>query len=88
MLATQCVKTESLCKLGQTLVGCVNKSLINGFYMIKQREEDERIMELEKRINKYEFKWELFMTKCKLALVNNNNKISHLEETLGFMFTK
>ncbi len=48
MMATQCVKTESLCKLGQTLVGCVNKSLINGFYMIKQREEDERIMELEK----------------------------------------
>ncbi len=45
-------------------------------------------MELEKRINKYEFKWEMFMTKCKLALVSNNNKISHLEETLGFMFTK
>jgi hypothetical protein len=88
MLATQCVKTESLCRLGQVLVGCVNRCLIKGFYMIKEREESERMMELEKRINKYEFKWEMFMTKCKLALVSNNNKISHLEETLGFMFTK
>jgi hypothetical protein len=43
---------------------------------------------LEHRINGYEFKWELFMTKCKLALVNNSNKIGHLEETLGFVVGK
>jgi hypothetical protein len=74
--------------LGQTLLGCLNKSLIHGFYLIKKNEEKERIIELENRITKYEFKWELFMTKCKLALVNNNNKISHLEDTLAFMFGK
>lgn len=28
------------------------------------------------------------MTKCKLAIVNNNNKINHLEDTLSFMFGK
>jgi len=28
------------------------------------------------------------MTKCKLALVNNNNKISYLEDNLAFMFNK
>lgn len=65
-----------------------NRVLVSAFYSIKERQENERIMELERRINKYEFKWELFMTKCKLALVNNNNKLSHLEDNLGFMFNK
>lgn len=87
-LATQCVKTEAVCRLGQTLSQNVGKLLIKGFYEIKQSEEKERIEDLHKKISGYEFKWELFMTKCKLALVNNNNKISHLEDTLSFMLGK
>lgn len=87
-MATQCVKTEAVCRLGQTLSQNVGKLLIKGFYEIKQSEEKERIEDLHKKISGYEFKWELFMTKCKLALVNNNNKISHLEDTLSFMLGK
>jgi hypothetical protein len=46
MLASQCVKTEGVCRMGQTLMCCVNRLMTGGFYMIRGREENERIMEL------------------------------------------
>jgi hypothetical protein len=37
-----------------------------------------RMGELERVVSGYEFKWELFMAKGRLALTNNSNKIAHL----------
>jgi hypothetical protein len=40
---------------------------------------------LEKAINGYDFRWELFMAKIRVALTSNTNKIGHLEQLVAFI---
>ena len=58
-----------------------NKFLI---CLIRQ-DENDRVGRLEQAVNGYEFKWELFMAKARLALTTNSNKVSHLEQLLSFI---
>jgi hypothetical protein len=47
--------------------------------------EDSRADELHQVVSSYEFKWELFMAKARLALTSNSNKIAHLEQLVSFI---
>lgn len=44
----------------------------------------DKIGLLEDQLNGLEFKFDLVMTKCKLGVANNSNKISTLENLLEF----
>jgi DUF1365 family protein len=57
------------------------------FMKLLRLDEMDRVQNLERAVGSYEFKWELFMAKARLALTSNNNKISHLEQLLSFVGT-
>jgi hypothetical protein len=50
-----------------------------------RNDENGRMEQLERTVSGYEFKWELFMAKARLALTTNSNKVSHLEQLLSFV---
>jgi hypothetical protein len=45
---------------------------------------EERVDKLTSYVNGMEFKLDLFVTKCRLGIANTGNKISTIENMLGF----
>ena len=50
---------------------------------IKEEITDLRMDKLQTTINSMEFKIDLFITKCRLGVANNSNKLSTIENLLG-----
>lgn len=48
-------------------------------------DENRRVDLLLQAVSSYEFKWELFMAKARLALTSNSNKVAHLEQLISFL---
>ena len=84
-LAMECAKTEAVFRM----TGCLRRGTArhqNAFMVqLLRQSENTRIDELERAAGRYEFKWELFMAKARLALTSNNNKIGHLEQLVSFI---
>lgn len=84
MLATQCVKMEGLIKMLQVLTPTTFRTKNEVLSILKEKDCADRMKKLTSTINNMEFKMDLFITKCRLGIANNGNKISTLEGLLGF----
>ena len=87
VLARTCLQDEGITKIVSAVVAPRTYQAYSTFFNnLKEMENQEKLRQIEKKMSNYDFRWELFMTKCRLGLANNTTKIGHLEQILGFAF--
>jgi hypothetical protein len=78
------VKLEGLIKMVVVLLECSYRTVNYGMKQIAEMGQEEKINDLTIQMNGVELKLDVLMTKCKLGIVNNSNKISIIENLLDF----